>query len=155
MTRLIRSLHKLGSDQRGAAFTEALIAFPVLIVGFLGLYMLTFVLAGHLIVMRAADAAARAAIVILPGDPIYYADGSMEKAQRVKMAAHLALLPSGHLALSDVKYSQASGFAPLTAEVRARFDCSPFLTSLLCGADRSLSLHAAATLPYQQGHQDR
>jgi hypothetical protein len=138
-------------DERGAAFTEALIAFPVLILSFLALYMLSFVLAGHLIVLRAADAAARAAIVFLPDAPIYYSKGSMDKAQTVKMAAQLALLPSAHLELADVKYSRATGFAPLTAEVQARFDCSPFITSLLCGADRSLSLRAAVTLPYQQG----
>lgn len=150
-----RSVRSLLLDQRGAAFAESLISVPVLILGFLALYMLSFILAGHLIVLRAADAAARAAIVFLPDNPAYYPQGDMQKAQAVRMAAQLALLPSGHLELTDVKYSRPAGFAPLTAEVQARFDCSPFLTSLLCGADRSLSLQAAATLPYQQGHQDR
>lgn len=141
-------------DERGGVMVETLVALPVIVVMFFALYMLSFMFAGHLIVLRAADAAARAAVVILPGNPAYYGEWP-EKEEYVRFAAQLALLSSPYLRLADVRWNQAQGFDPLKAELSVHFDCSPFPTALLCGLDRRVTIHAAATLPYQGGFPDR
>ncbi|MET0389074.1 MAG: hypothetical protein ABW321_24075 [Polyangiales bacterium] len=148
-------LRALFDDQRGAALAETLVTFPILLFVFLGLYMFIYILAGHIIVQRAADAAARAAVVFMPDSQIYYGGDHPEKHEYVELAAQVALLPSKHLVLDSVTWNQAAGFEPLRAEVRAHFDCGPFLASFMCGVDRRVAMSAAVTFPYQQGFPDR
>jgi len=147
-------LRRLLGDEQGGVMVETLISFPVLLFFFLGLYMLAFILAGHLVVLRAADAAARAAVVILPDHPLYFQEGP-SKEQSIEIATRLALDASAHLDLESVTYNRPQHFEPLRAEVRAVFDCSAFLASFMCGLDRRVPMRAEATLPYQQGFPQR
>jgi hypothetical protein len=138
-------------DQRGGVLVETLIAFPVLLFSFLGIYMLAFIFCGHLVLKRAADAAARAAIVYLPDHPYYFERGPSKK-DSVDIAARLALDASYHMVLDAVECTpHPDHYEPLRAEVRAHFDCSPFLAGFMCGPDRNVPMRAAATLPYQRG----
>jgi len=142
-------------DERGVAVIETLVTFPVHLFVYLGLYMFVYMLAGHLVVLRAADAAARAAIVFLPDSQVYYMHGEPARESYVRAAAAVALLPSPFLQLQAVTWTPASGFDPLRAEVQASFDCAPFLASFMCGLDRKVAMRAEATLPYQEGFPDR
>ena len=59
-------------DERGVAYVETLIAFPVMFALFNAMMLFGYVSTASLIVQRAASAAARAAVVFLPDDPEYY-----------------------------------------------------------------------------------
>jgi hypothetical protein len=144
-------------DERGAALVETMATFPVLFIFYLGLYMLVYMLAGHLMVLRAADASARAAIVFLTDLPLYYEGGRspLTREEFIHAAAEAALLPSAHMRLDAVTWNTAKGFEPLRAEVKAHFDCSAFLAGFLCGPGRRVPMTAAVTLPYQEGFPDR
>ncbi|MEM1418822.1 MAG: TadE/TadG family type IV pilus assembly protein [Myxococcota bacterium] len=62
----------LRRDQGGAAYTEFIIAFPVMLMLFLSLIQLALVYVGKLAVGHAAVRASRAAVVVLPDDPWHY-----------------------------------------------------------------------------------
>lgn len=141
-------------DERGAAYAEALISLPLLLMLFLGLFQYVYVCAADLIIERAASAAARAAVVFMPDDPNYYEDPSPEARQRyVAEAARRVLFAAGTFDPESVRVdlgSERGQFTPLTATVHAGFRCGVFLVRAFCGAERKLTLHASATLPYQQ-----
>ena len=73
MTRASRRA-PLWRDARGAVFVEQLIAFLPVMFFFLAAWQLMELCAGDLLVKRAASAAARAAVVVLPDDPMFYGD---------------------------------------------------------------------------------
>lgn len=141
-------------DERGATYVETLIAFPVVLIVSLAIYQFAYVCAAHLIVKRAASAAARAAIVFLSDDPAYYPDASAETRQAyVAEAARRVLLASAHFVPGSLRVDvsgQRGVFTPLTATVHTRFNCAVFMVRSLCGLDAELPLSARATLPYQQ-----
>lgn len=61
-------------DQRGVVYLETLIAFVPVFFFFLGTLQIADAGAAHLIVKHAATVAARAAVVVLPDDGVYYND---------------------------------------------------------------------------------
>ncbi|MET0387048.1 MAG: hypothetical protein ABW321_13865 [Polyangiales bacterium] len=143
-------------DERGAAIVETMVSFPVLLFTYLGLYMFIYILAGHLMVQRAADAGARAAVVFLPDPDGYYGGSYPSKQQYIELAVRAALMPSPYMRFDSIVLPAPPGeFNPLRAEVHAHFDCGPFLASFMCGTDRKVDMQAAVTFPYQQGFADR
>jgi Flp pilus assembly protein TadG len=58
--------------QCGAVFVEFLIVFPPLLMLILGLVQTGMLYVGHAVTQRSANAATRAAVVILDDDPRYY-----------------------------------------------------------------------------------
>lgn len=145
ITRVLR-------DQRGAAATETLIAFPVVLFFFLGLFQIGYLCTAHLIVQRAASAAARAAMVYLPDHPGYYQGGAAQQAGYVKEAARRVLMASAQFVQGGLQVELSgdrSIGSPLRATVHARYDCAVFLVGHLCGASQQTTLHASAVFPYQ------
>jgi Flp pilus assembly protein TadG len=148
--RLREALASLADDQRGAAFVESLIAFPVIFVGFLGLYQLSFVYAADLIMERAASAAARAAIVFLPEHGLGPGDGGAPAQAYVTEAARRVLLSSPVFDTRTLKVSvtgDRAGFSPVSVAVEASMDCRGL--TLLCGLDGKVALASEASLPIQ------
>jgi Flp pilus assembly protein TadG len=138
-------------DERGAATTETLIVFPVVLFFFLALFQLGYLCTAHLIVQRAASAAARAAMVYLADHPSYYPDpearaGYVKEAARRVLMASEQFVPGG---LSVTLSGERKLGSPMLATVQAKYDCAVFLVGLLCGADMQLTLKASCSLPYQ------
>jgi len=150
----------LGSDQRGAVFVEYLIAYLPVMFFFLATWQLLELCAAHLIVKRAASAAARAAIVVLPDDPAYYGGAAKDKfignkQDDIKLAAALILGASPHFSSDfDVRVTETSGSAPLTATVTAQFHCFAGWVSLVCGPSGQRELVGKATYAYQGASYD-
>jgi len=149
-------------DERGSTYLETLIVVPILFIGFVAMMMFARIGVAHLIVQRAAAAAVRAAVVILP-DPDYYGNnGAKPKEDCVKEAARRVLMSSPHFKLDDGSIGinisgTRANFDPLQVEVRAKLDCTAFIGSsrffglMLCGPDRVATLSSASTLAYQLG----
>ena len=130
----------LRRDQRGVVFVEQLIAYLPVMFFFMATWQLIELCAAHLIVKRAASAAARAAVVVLPDDPAFY-DGvakdsySGKRKEDIQLAAAMILSTSPHFS-SDFSVDVPSGLkgsAPLTATVKAKFFCFAGWASLVCG----------------------
>jgi hypothetical protein len=66
---MARVTHSIAGDQRGAVYVEFLLAFPPLLLLFLGICQLTLVASAKLVVQHSANRAARTAIVVLDEDP--------------------------------------------------------------------------------------
>jgi Flp pilus assembly protein TadG len=136
-------------DQRGAVTVETLLALPFVLLSFLGVYQLTLLYSAHLVVQRAASAAARAAAVFLADDPSFHAGGegrevyAREAARRVLLAA--PGFDAGSLAVTVT--GDRAGFALLTATVQTRVRCTVFALDALCGGGPRLS--GSAALPIQ------
>ncbi|HEY0465796.1 MAG TPA: hypothetical protein VGC79_16395 [Polyangiaceae bacterium] len=146
----------LGRDQRGAVFVEQLIAYMPVMFFFMATWQLIDLCAAHLILKRAASAAARAAVVVLPDDPAFY-DGvekdsfSGKRKEDIELAAALILATSPHFT-SDFKVEVPSGLkggAPLTATVKAKFFCFAGWVSLVCGPTGVRELRAKSSYAYQ------
>jgi Flp pilus assembly protein TadG len=138
-------------DERGAAYVEWLIAFPVLWVAFLGTYMFAYVCAADLIVERAASAAARAASVFMADHNAFYGD-PVERELYVRAAAQRVTVASPALDPNSVAVAVTgtrSSWSQLNARVQANFDCTPFLVGFLCGPDFNVGLTAEASMPFQ------
>jgi hypothetical protein len=152
-------LGHLRRDVRGAVFVEHLIAYLPVMFFFFATWQLIELCAAHLIIKRAASAAARAAVVVLPDDPAFYVsdDGGQVPKDRydgkrsadVKFAAALVLAANPHFSGFDVDVTPATGSGPLSATVRANFDCFAGWASLVCGLSGSRQLSAKATYAYQ------
>jgi hypothetical protein len=63
---------EIRGDERGAAYAEFLIAFPIVLMVVLCLVQLALLYVARLSVRHAADRACRAAVVVLPDDPDRY-----------------------------------------------------------------------------------
>ena len=148
------SLRSVASNTRGAVFVEQLIAFLPVIFFFLASWQLMELCAGDLIVKRAASAAVRAAVVVLPDDPRFYGGAPVnsfagDRQKDIILAAATILAVSPHFSNDfTVTLSQASGNHPLTATVRAPFHCFAGWVSLVCGG-ASRTLQASARHVYQ------
>ena len=145
----------LTRDQRGAVFVEQLIAYLPVMFFFLATWQLLELCAAHLILKRAASAAARAAIVVLPDDPAFY-DGvakdsfSGQRKADIELAAAMILATSPHFS-SDFQVevpSDVKGSAPLTATVKAKFYCFAGWVSLVCGPTGVRELSAKSSYAY-------
>ncbi len=151
---------QLHTDTRGVVFVEHLISYLPVIFFFLATWQLIELCAAHLIVQRAASAAARAAIVVLPDDPAFYVEDGKEagcpkdqmcgqRATDVKLAAGMILRANPHFSEPTVEIAGAAGAGPLTATVRANFHCFAGWASLVCGADGYRVLSAKSSYLYQ------
>lgn len=143
-------------DTRGAIFVEHLIAYMPVMFFFMATWQLIELCAAHLIVQRAASAAGRAAIVVLPDDPAYYGDVPKDTFQGkreddVKLAAALILAANPHLGNLEVEVTPKtpSGSVPLNVTVKASFQCFAGWASLVCGPGGSRQLTAKSTYAYQ------
>ncbi len=142
-------------DQRGVAFTETLIALPVVLLSFFGVYMFAYLGGASLVMQRAASAAARSASVFLADAAANYqgnADPTQARLHYAHEAARRVLSASSalrHGSLSTSVVGARGGFAPLRVQLRSHFDCSVFLLSALCGPDGVIELHAESVMPYQ------
>ena len=139
----------------GAVFVETLIAYLPVMFFFMATWQLSELCAAHIVVIRAASAAARAASVVLPDDPFYY-DGtglnSFEGTRKgdIELAAKMVLAAAPQISDDPViSVSGASGDGPVKATVVANFHCAAGWVSLICGAGGVRSLRAEADYAYQ------
>jgi len=151
-----RALVLLKRDQRGAVFVEHIIAYIPVMFFFMATWQLMELCAGHLILKRAASAAARAAVVVLPDDPAYYDKVAKDsftgkRKEDIEFAAALILSTSPHFS-TDVKVdvqSSLKGGEPLTATVKAKFFCFAGWVSLVCGPTGVREMTAKSSYAYQ------
>jgi hypothetical protein len=154
-------------DERGVVYVETVAALVPVLLLFVGALQFGHASASFLIVERAASAAARAAIVVLPDDGRFYGDegnahvnefSGLRKDDIVRAAENVlsAAFPVRRRADKErevkprVSVSGAfAGFAPLTATVEARYACFPGVFGFMCGVDREIAMRARSTLPYQ------
>jgi hypothetical protein len=141
-------------DARGAVFVEKLIVYLPLLMTFFGAWELAELGAAKLVVQRACAAAGRAAMVVLPDDPVFYDDepvGSYDGQRRadIELAAGMILSAVPRLREDfEVDVTDAPGDTTGTIDVSltAPYDCG--LVSLVCGDDDSIQLTAASTHQY-------
>lgn len=148
------NVSQLRAETRGVIFVEHLIAYLPVMFFFMATWQLIEMCAAHLVLKRAASAAARAAVVVLPDDPAYYGDVPKDKFQGkrqedVKLAAALVLGVNPHFGDFDVDVTETTGSQPLTATVRANFYCFAGWASLVCGPGGARLLTAKSTYAYQ------
>ena len=121
------SLRDLIAERGGAVMLEFLLAFPPLLLLFLGVMQLALLAVGDLVVKHAAIAGVRAAVVVLDDDPRHYGgeprgrvDGSgrAEGIER-RFTAQFAATPNAEHARADVPSRMAAirtaVHAPLSA----------------------------------------
>lgn len=149
------------ADRRGAVTLESLVAFVPVLVFFIVLIQICDAYAAQLIVRRAASAATRAAVVVLPDDGQHYGDpgngardSNVGQRQRdIRQAASQLLDANRGLRNARVVVRGGQqGHDMTTVEVSADYRCLFSLLSLVCGRDKILQLSASATLPYQGAH---
>ena len=147
--------------QRGAVYIEFLVALLPVLFFFFAVWQVADACAAHLIVERAAQAAVRAAVVVMPDNGKFYGAEdpnvgvdtlSGARGKDVEAAARLVLVASPHFVETpstiEIAPPEPHGHEPVTATVTAGYRCSSWV-SLLCGATGSLDMTASATLPYQ------
>lgn len=158
-------MNSLVSDRRGAVILETLIAFLPILFFFLGICSAADGYAHYLIVQRAASAAARAAVVVLPDHQGHYANTPLHRYERqrkrdIERAAqlvldHSELFRGGRRSVRLVGYrpprprQKGAPSEPITVAVTAEYKCVLPLLNLVCGRARRLDLTAQASLPYQ------
>jgi hypothetical protein len=135
---------------RGVVSLELVVALlPVLLLG-AGAWHVLELRAGELVVRRAADAAARAAAVVLADDPMFYAGervgryAGARKAEIERAAALVLASSPGFRALPRVELGADPGAGLLDVRVSARFE-----TWLLGWPQVGRTLVASADAPYQ------
>lgn len=148
---------KLEQDSRGALFVEYLIAFLPVMYFFLSAWQLIELFTADLIVRRAANAAVRAAVVVLPDDPNAFGrDSNINqyaglRREYVQRAAELVLMAAGNIE-DNVRVELSGNFSehnPITAEVTANFRCSASWVNIVCGGQPTRALTARSTHAYQ------
>jgi Flp pilus assembly protein TadG len=140
---------RIWRDQRGAVTVETLVALPLVLLCFLGVYQLTLLYSAHLVVQRSASAAARAAAVFLADDPSFHT-GGVDREQYAREAARRVLLAAPGFDPGTLKVDVAGdreSFALLTATVETRVRCTVYAFEALCGG--GLRLSGRAALPIQ------
>lgn len=148
---------KFFRDTTGALYVEHLIAFLPVMYFFLVTWQLMELFVADLVVRRAANAAVRAAVVVLPDDPNSFGrDGNIHqyagmRQEYVQMAAELILQAAANI--EDNVTVQLSGefreHEPITAEVRANFRCTASWVNIVCGGQPTRTLVARSTHAYQ------
>jgi hypothetical protein len=154
----------LRRDERGSVMLETSIAFVTVVAGFVCLCQLADLYVHELIVSRAASAAARAAVVVLPDDGAHYGDPTQRTLHRFVGARKVAIEAAARAVLQA-----SSSFAPdasvtlagerragalLTAHVAVRYGCSLRIWNPVCGSAGTRVLRASASLPYQSAAYD-
>ncbi|HTV18063.1 MAG TPA: hypothetical protein VMG12_05315 [Polyangiaceae bacterium] len=148
---------KLAHCTSGALFVEHLIAFAPVMYFFLATWQLIELCATDLIVRRAANAAVRAAAVVLPDDPNSFGrDNGINtyaglRRDYVQRAAELVLLAAGNVE-DNVTVDVSGTFSEhnlITVEVTARFRCTAAWLNIVCGGQPTRALTARSTYVYQ------
>ena len=145
---------RLGAND-GAVFVETLIAYLPVMFFFMATWQLCELCAAHLVVVRSASAAARAAAVVLPDDPFYYEGTGLNafegtRKSDIELAAKMVLAAAPQISDDPViSVSGASGTGPVKATVVANFHCAVGWVSLVCGGGGVRSLRAEAEYAYQ------
>ena len=131
---------------------------PVLLFAF-SIFQESELFTGKLLTDHAAVAAARAASVVLPDNPMRYGGEGVnqpgpQRTEAVRTAAVRALAPFVHDGnVTNVEVSFPSGTplqGPLSVRVTATFKCKVALTSYLtCNRSGTRTLVGTATLPNQ------
>jgi hypothetical protein len=145
--------HTALRDLRGAVMVEKLIAFLPLLSAFFATWELAELTAAHLVVQRASSAAGRAAVVVLPDDPLFY-DGedthsyAGRRRDDIELAAGMVLSAMPRLKSTfDVSVSDPpEDVGPIDVTVQAQYDCG--LVSFFCSGDGELSLTATTRHTY-------
>jgi Flp pilus assembly protein TadG len=143
----------LRRDERGAVFVEKLIVYLPLLLAFFLSWELSEVAAAKLVVQRASSAAGRAAVVVLPDDPVFYEGEETDsfdgrRREDVELAAGMVLSAIPQLS-SDFVVSLAGTPQKndrLEVTVEATYECGA--VALICGADGTLSLSAVTSHTY-------
>jgi Flp pilus assembly protein TadG len=148
---------RLIRDTAGALFVEHLIAFLPVMYFFLATWQLIELFATDLVVRRAANAAVRAAVVVLPDDPNAFGRDkaintySGMRREYVQTAAELILQAAGNVE-DNVVVELSGNFSehnPITAEVRVNFRCTASWVNIVCGGQPTRTLVARSTHAYQ------
>ena len=147
-------------DQRGAIFIETVMALvPVLLMFALACQLIDFYV-HELIAQRAAAAAVRAAVVVLPDAGVHYGDPddrlldrfAGERKRAVEAAALAVLLAYPRFAPLSVRLAvngRVARGATLRLTLETDYRCVLPNVRLLCGFDRKMTLRAEARLAYQ------
>lgn len=158
-----------GGDQSGAVYVEFLIAFMPLFVLFSGLFQLGMVEIADLVTRHAAVTAARAAIVVLPDNPMYYdTKVNLIGGQRyddIRSAAEMtieAIDPSPRVEVrfprvpGGTEYVESVGPHDIVhAQVRYQYACRvPIGNLLVCGPSRVKTLVAESAMPNQGANEE-
>ncbi len=149
--------NRVRASESGAVMVEFLIAYLPVLVAFLMFWQLGELLVAQLVVERASSAAGRAAIVVLPDDPAFYAGQAQaaydgQRKREVRLAAGMMLAASPHLSENfnvDVQNIPAQGddsVQELAVEVDAEFRCNRL--RWVCGADGVTVLKASSQHTY-------
>lgn len=157
MTALLRRLRE---DNRGTLFLEAFVASVPVFMLFVALCQLADLYVHRWIVQRAAAAAVRAAVVVLPDDGLRYGDPRDFERDRfvgarkreVEAAAWLVLDASPSFDHARTELQLSGDFEPdghITAHLATRYQCLFRLMPLVCGTAGALQLEASARLRYQ------
>jgi hypothetical protein len=163
----VRALRR---DERGSSYVEALIAVPVLFLVFGSLFTFIHVSVAHIVAQRAASAAARAAVVFMPDDPVYYAKcdsgesckdyvepGKQAAKEACVKKAALKVLTAARMFKLDppsavkIDWNKAKQWEKVKLELKAQYDCSLFWGALICGLDGVAEIAATSTLNHQEG----
>ncbi|MFZ5896378.1 MAG: hypothetical protein ACOY0T_35315 [Myxococcota bacterium] len=138
---------------RGAVVVELLIAYVPVLFCFLAFWQLGELLVAQMVVGRASSAAGRAAIVVLPDDPMFYsgeAKGTRagKREAEVRLAAGMILAASPHLSEEfEVNVSDLpEEVGTIETSISANFRCNRL--RFVCGADGSVNLRATSTHAY-------
>ena len=140
----------------GAVLVEFLAVFMPLFTFFLGLVQLMYVHTANLITKHAAQAAVRAAVVVVPDDPKFIGGApntvSGARLAEITRAAKMPLsaVTSDPGAVSVLTDSGAYGpHDPITVTVTLQYQCRVPLGKLLVCGGATKQLAAQATMPNQ------
>lgn len=145
-------------DRRGELMLEAIGGLSFLFLFAFAVAQLADGLAHQLLVRRAASAAVRAAVVVLPDDGRHYGDPRQRTVDQavdartrvIEQAARAVLRGSSSVRDTRVQLSGDSGpRGSITTTVEVDYACPVPMLRLLCGRNHTLTLHASATLPSQ------
>jgi Flp pilus assembly protein TadG len=146
---VVSAVSRLRADVRGAVAVEIVVALlPVLMLG-AWVWQTLALRAGELVVRRAADAAARAAAVVLPDDPTFYegeTPGRYVGARRAEIERAAALVLSSSTELRAVPEVELSAGDESTIEARVSVRVDGWFSSWAFGGR---TLTATASAPYQ------
>jgi len=156
-------------DRSGAVYVEFLIAFMPLLLMFSGLLQLGMAQIAAIVTQHAAVTAARAAMVILPDNPIYYDTGvdqiGGQRSAEIQLAAQKTLSAIDPSPQVQVRFVGAPGgntpvtsvgrFDVLHAQVLYQYPCRiPIGNVLVCGPGASKLLTAESDMPNQGANEN-
>ena len=150
----------LGLDRRGSVILESLSALVPVSVFFVVLCQLMDLYVHRLLLQRAASAAVRAAVVVLPDDGAHYGDpdnhalhrfmGGRKAAVEAAAGLVMAASPSFRAQTTQLRrHRQPGRSSELQLDLFAEYSCFLPTVGLICGLDGKLQLHARARLAYQ------